>query len=129
MGPLGDFMPRTRSERRSWTVVSITAGITEELVFRGYLMWLFSSIVPTVWAVVLSSLLFGLQHVYQGPLGVIRTAATGAVLCGLYLASCSLLMPVVAHILIDLLQGASFSAYFREDPSNGKRSKVRGAAY
>lgn len=116
LGPMADFMPRDRTEHRSWAAMSLTAGITEELVFRGYLMWLFGSVMPAAWALVISSLLFGLQHAYQGVPGILRTAIVGAVLCGLYLASGSLLMPIIAHILIDLIQGKTFSLYLRAVP-------------
>lgn len=113
LGSLAHFMPRGIAERRAWSAMSVTAGITEELVFRGYLLWLFALFVPAGWAIVLASALFGLQHAYQGLAGILRTTLLGAALCGLYLAGDSLLLPILAHILIDLLQGATFSAYLR----------------
>lgn len=111
LGSLAHFMPRGIAERRAWSAMSVTAGITEELVFRGYLLWVFAAAVPTGWAIALASLLFGLQHAYQGLAGIVRTALLGAALSGLYLASNSLLLPILAHILIDLLQGATLRTY------------------
>lgn len=117
LGPMSDFMPRDGKERRAWSALSVTAGITEELVFRAYLLWLLPLFVPTGWAVVLASLLFGFQHAYQGLAGVVRTGLLGGVLCGIYLASGSLLLPILAHVLIDLLQGITMSSYLTSGPA------------
>lgn len=116
LGPMADFMPRGRAERNVWSALSVTAGVTEELVYRGYLLWLFLLLVPTGWAVALASLVFGLQHAYQGPAGMLRTSLLGGILCLIYLGSGSLLLPVLAHVLIDLLQGMTFSTYLLPGP-------------
>ena len=63
----------------------ITAGFVEEVLWRGYLMNrladLFRYDKGMVWVgvVIMSSIIFGLGHAYQGLAGVIKTAAIGAV--------------------------------------------------
>ena len=44
-------------------------------------------------------------HVYQGTLGIFRTAVMGATLAGGFLLSGSLLPAIIAHTAIDLLAG------------------------
>jgi membrane protease YdiL (CAAX protease family) len=51
---------------------------------------------------VVSSAVFGLAHAGQGVRGVLATAMVGLLLGGLFLASGSLLLPILLHTLIDL---------------------------
>jgi membrane protease YdiL (CAAX protease family) len=97
------MIPVTTNERLLWTVVAISAGICEEIVFRG---WLLATLhAPLLLAgtalVVAASVIFGLAHSYQGITGMLLTAFAGAFFCGLYVATGSLLMPILLHIVID----------------------------
>tara|TARA_A100001037_G_scaffold251783_2_gene235481 strand:- start:26470 stop:26742 length:273 start_codon:yes stop_codon:yes gene_type:complete len=56
-------------------------------------------------AVVISSLVFGLMHGYQGWLGILRTTLMGAVLAWGFISSGSLIPAMIAHIMIDLIAG------------------------
>ena len=56
----------TPAEMRRFTWLGITAGIVEELIFRGYLVWYFSSFVPLWAAIVITAVAFGIGHAYQG---------------------------------------------------------------
>jgi membrane protease YdiL (CAAX protease family) len=97
------LLPRTGSERRWAYGVAFTAGVTEELIFRGLILnaaiW---AGMPIVVALTISSLLFGVVHLYQGRWGVIATALVGSLLGWLYLATLSIVLPVVLHVLLDL---------------------------
>ena len=64
--------PVTGLEMLLFLVLSISAGICEELVFRGYLQQQFARMGRSVWAgVVLSALVFGGAHGYEGVAGMI----------------------------------------------------------
>jgi membrane protease YdiL (CAAX protease family) len=61
------MVPRSGAEIVLWIILSLTAGICEEIIFRGYLQrqllgWLKSA--PM--AVAISALAFGAGHIYQG---------------------------------------------------------------
>lgn len=104
---LPDFsalIPTTTQERLIWAAVAISAGICEEIVFRGWLLsTLHSALRLDGTALVLvAAALFGLAHSYQGITGMILTAFAGAIFCALYVATGSLLVPIALHILIDL---------------------------
>ncbi len=70
----------------------IVGGFLEELTFRGFvagrLYWLFGSSTAAAWAgVVISAVVFGLAHAYQGVSGMIITGVTGFVLGAIYILS------------------------------------------
>jgi len=74
--------PTEHSRINAWILLSISAGICEELAFRGYLLQQFASIGNRLWLGVLaSSLLFGLAHGYEGVSGIIAITAYGAMFC------------------------------------------------
>lgn len=53
-------------------MVCITAGICEEVVYRGFLMQYFHTLpfhLSLAWAMVASSVIFGIAHLYQGVAG------------------------------------------------------------
>ncbi len=65
------------------TFVCITAGICEETIFRGMPMYLLHnqiSGINTAGIVVVTSMVFGVAHAYQGWRGILAAAAFGAVL-------------------------------------------------
>lgn len=105
--PTDYLIARTPQERRLWTLVSITAGICEEVFYRGYVFaYLIALTGWPLWAVVgLSSVAFGLAHAYQGPQGVVRTGTVGLILGAIYGMTGSLLLPVLLHAAIDLISG------------------------
>ncbi len=98
------LVPVTNSERLIWVVVAISAGICEEIVFRGWLLsTLHDQIGLTGKALLLAgALIFGLAHAYQKISGVIITAFAGAFFCVIYVKTGSLLIPILLHALIDL---------------------------
>lgn len=99
------LVPRTVPERRLFVGVAVTAGLCEEVLYRGFLLAVLIALAPGTpdWALVVAGgLIFGLVHAYQGRVGIAATGVLGAVLTVLYLGSGSLLLPIVVHILIDL---------------------------
>lgn len=102
---VGAMLPLSRTERSWFAGVSVGAGISEELVFRGFLLYYIAGNLPGIgiaWRIALAAIIFGLCHFYQGWQGMLGTAILGAVLGGLYVATGSLLLPIILHALIDL---------------------------
>jgi membrane protease YdiL (CAAX protease family) len=105
MADIPGFLPNTAIERTAWIVVSLTAGICEETLFRGFLLHFLHAGglgLPIAAALVASSLVFGLGHFYQGAKGVLATSVTGFVFGLLFLLSGSLIACIVLHVLVDL---------------------------
>ncbi len=104
------FAPQSRREMAHFTLLSLTAGICEEILYRGFLIWYAlqftgAGITGAVLAVVASAVVFGIAHLYQGPIGALRVAGLAAVFGGLYVACGSLWPVVVLHVYVDLAGG------------------------
>jgi uncharacterized protein len=100
------LLPRSVLEVSVWIFVCITAGITEEAVFRGYvqrqLLGLTNSIVI---AVVGQGIVFGLAHAYQGWKNVIVISVLG-VLYGMLAAWRRSTAPgMIVHAFTDVWEG------------------------
>ena len=99
------LLPTTRDERLTFVPLAITAGICEEVLYRGFLAayvgWLAPSATSTE-IVVVTSIAFGLAHLYQGPIGIVVTGVLGAVLGFLVVDGGSLYPAMAVHALIDL---------------------------
>ena len=88
-------------------VLIIGAGVFEELtrVFLLTRLWNISSNKVWKWmAVILSAVLFGLNHIYQGPAGVIMTGISGLIMAIYYLFFGRIAAMMTAHYLHDALQ-------------------------
>jgi uncharacterized protein len=98
------LIPVTMHERLLWALVAISAGICEEIVFRGWLLATLHGplLLGGTALLVTASAIFGLAHAYQGFTGMVLTALAGAFFCGLYVATGSLLVPILLHVLIDI---------------------------
>lgn len=99
------MMPHDRRELGWWSALSLTAGVCEQILYRGFMSWLFEPYLGFWGAAAGAVLLFGLGHVYQGLLGALKTAAFGAVAMALYLIGGSLLPPMILHVVMDLVVG------------------------
>lgn len=102
---IGLLLPDNASERSWFARISLGAGISEELAYRGFLIYYLGTYLPqlnTPEKVVLSGLVFGLGHVYQGWKGVIGTGLGGVVFAVLYVSTGSLVVPMIVHTVLDL---------------------------
>jgi uncharacterized protein len=98
--------PVTGVEMLLFLVLSISAGFCEELVFRGYLQQQFARLGRSIWAgVVLSALVFGCAHGYEGVAGMLLIAAYGAMFGVLALLRRGLRTGMIAHAWHDSISG------------------------
>jgi len=79
--PFVELLPTTGRERRLFAALALTAGVV---------------------ATIASAAIFGAAHFYQGWRGVLLTSLLGFGLARLYLSTGTLLLPILAHALIDL---------------------------
>lgn len=101
----GAIVPQSTNERRWFAALSVGAGLSEELLTRGFLIFYLLQYVPgcnVTWASCISAAIFGFCHLYQGWRYVLATGLLGAGLAGLYLTTGSLLGPIVVHAALDL---------------------------
>ena len=105
MKPLQFILPVTGPERGWWVAICATAGIGEEILYRGFLIQYFRheplhlNLIP---AVLLACVIFGIAHLYQGVKGIAGTAFLGLVFSAIFVIAGNLLTPMILHFLIDL---------------------------
>ena len=99
------LLPSTTDELRYFTALSITAGICEEVLFRGYLIWYLAVYVGLPAACVVSGVAFGLGHLYQGRQQAVKIIFLGFVFVLFYVGTSTLWIPMALHALLDAAQG------------------------
>jgi len=85
--------------------VCITAGVCEETLFRGFMLHylhVFPWTLNLTLALLISSVIFGLNPLYQGASGVAGTAIVGFLFGLLFLLTGNLLLPFIFHGVMDL---------------------------
>lgn len=98
-------LPHTRGEFATFAWVALSAGICEEMLYRGYLIWYFSHVMPWWAAGLVTAVAFGFGHAYQGARGVTVTSLLGAFLAAIYFLTGSLYASMLIHYLMDLHSG------------------------
>ena len=100
------FLPRRGAEILLWVGVSVSAGICEEVVFRGYFQAQFEGFTRSKWiALFLQAALFGIAHGYQGVEACVKIAIFGVLYGLLALWRGSLRPGMIAHAGSDILSG------------------------
>ena len=103
IGDIAALLPRNRAELRYGWLLSVNAGVVEELLFRLALpVLIFTATGNAAVAVAGSIALFGLLHLYQGVWGVTGSLLIGTLLMAVFLSTGSILVAVALHALIDL---------------------------
>lgn len=102
----GFLLPNGLLESLLWIGVAITAGVCEEIVYRGYLqpqLWALCGSLPG--AIVLQSFVFGVAHFYQGWRPAVITAVCGLAFGLLAAWRKSIIPGAIAHSFIDIIGG------------------------
>jgi len=117
------ILPQSRMELLPFLALAITAGLCEEFLYRGFLMAVLARLGVVAWlAVLASSILFGLAHLYQGRGGLVSTMFVGIVL-GIGRVVYGSLVPVVFwHTAVDVVAGIAGPRYLLKSSVNAVES-------
>lgn len=99
------LLPESPAEKQVFAGLSVTAGFCEEIVFRGFLLFVLAQPFGAIGAVAITSAVFGLSHAYQDARGAGRAGLLGVVLALPPVLSGSLWPSIFAHTIIDLIGG------------------------
>ncbi len=103
VGRIGAVLPRARSELGWGVLLSLVAGVSEELFFRLLVPLLATAVTGSpLTGFAAATMLFGAAHRYQGWTGVVATMLVGALLAYAYLLTASLWVAIALHVFIDL---------------------------
>ncbi len=98
------LLPRTGEERLIWIVISAAAGVSEELAYRGFAIRHFPARSPWV-AAAISSLFFGLSHLYEGPASAILITFYGMIFAAVFIWRGNLRVAILMHAFHDAASG------------------------
>ncbi len=106
------ILPQSTVELLPYLALAITAGLCEEFLYRGFAMAVLVHVGLQAWAVVLlSSILFGLAHSYQGRGGIVMTLLIGLILGTSRIAYDSLVPAIFWHSAVDVVAGTAGPRY------------------
>lgn len=111
LGPSGakfvdSLLPQSLLEILVWIATSITAGVCEEMAFRGYVQRQFDALTGSmVLAVLGQGLVFGLFHFYQGWKNVIVICVLGVLFGALAACRRNVRANIIVHAWSDVWSG------------------------
>jgi len=105
------FLPQTAYEYLHFIPLALTAGICEEIIFRGfflrYLQVFFGEGDATYTiAILVGAVLFAIVHAYQGWRSVIKIGGMAVMFGYIFVQTDSLWLLILVHALVDLIGGA-----------------------
>ena len=98
------IVPRTQREFYLIAGALIFVVILEELLFRSLLIGGLSPLLPVWVLIIFTSIVFGVLHLPQGAWGIVGATIAGAIFGVLFLYEHSLLAPIVAHYVANMIQ-------------------------
>ena len=101
------LMPQNTLEILVFIVLAGTVALCEEFLYRGFVFAALrrAGSESLVFATLGSSALFALAHLYQGPRGLRTTFVVGLLFAAARLWTGSLVPPMLAHLVVDLVAG------------------------
>ena len=105
-GVVTQMAPASLVELAFWIALSVSAGICEELIFRGYLQQQCTALTRRIWlGIAISAVFFGLSHGYEGVSGMLLIVLYGSFFGILAHLRRSLRAGIFAHAWQDSLSG------------------------
>ena len=98
------IIPQHRSEAVLVSLAMVLVVVVEELLFRSLLLGGMTPLLPPMVLVLLVGLLFGAMHSPQGLWGIAGASLAGILLGLLFFQAGSILLPIVAHYVANLVQ-------------------------
>ena len=99
--------PRTPREMLAFTAIAFSAGIAEEIAYRGVLFTLLAHWLGGWWVpAIVAAAAFGVAHVFQGWRAAALATAAGLVAQLVVGLTGTLLVAIVVHIVHDVIAGA-----------------------
>jgi len=101
------IFPQDNLERMIFFALVSTVAVCEELIYRGFVQYVFESLSGgvVIAGIIGSAAMFGLAHLYQGRKGLVTTAILGLLFSTIRAWTGSLLAPLIAHFVADFTIG------------------------
>lgn len=123
------FMSGEGKDKVLWVIISLLAGIGEEVTYRGVffvLLWRLTG--SALVAALIAAAIFGISHYIQGWKSAVLIGGFALIFHGLYWISGSLLAPMIVHFIYDVTAGFMYNKFGRElgYPEEGIPPKASG---
>jgi len=116
------IFPQSRAEIVPYFALALTAGVCEEFLYRGFAIAAIIRAGSPIWgAVLLSSFLFGLAHLYQGRGGAVGTTLLGTLFGAARIGYHSLVPAAFWHTAVDLVAGVAGPRYLTRSLNPGSK--------
>lgn len=115
------WLPRTSRQLRWFNGVALSAGLNEEILYRGFLIWYLQHWMGAIPALLVSSAVFGLAHSYQGLSNAPRAAFIGLWMGIIYLVTGALWLAMATHFFFDVIAGRMIFAALSERTAEEER--------
>ena len=104
------FLPSKKIELKYFYLLALSAGVCEEIIFRGFLINYFVGLFGNetsglILAVLLPGLIFALSHIYQGWNAVFKIILMAVIFGALFILMKSLWPLIILHTLVDVFSG------------------------
>jgi len=114
------FLPTKKSELPEYLLLCFSAGVFEEIVYRGYLVnycwYLFDGYnYQRSLSVLVPALVFSVAHFYQGTKAVIKIFVLSLFFGYIFIYSGSLLIVMLLHFLVNAISGLLTIKYMKEE--------------
>jgi membrane protease YdiL (CAAX protease family) len=109
--------PHTRAELAWWMALSVSAGICEEFIFRGYLIWVLQPALGLWFAAAASLIVFAVAHAYQGAKGMVAVGVVGGLFTLIVVVFGSLVPAIIVHMFADAGEGLVAWLALRDVPA------------
>lgn len=99
------YLPKTKGEFNWFIILSISAGICEEIIFRLFLYEFLKENIGLLIAFVLTNVVFAITHIGMGKQNIISSFILGLLFSAIYYFTENIWIAVLLHIAIDINGG------------------------
>jgi len=104
------FMPSAWKDMPAYIIMCIAAGVSEEIVYRGFMVnffkyWMKDFSAVGTWAVIAPAALFSFAHYYQGMKAVFKILVLSLLFGMIFWHSGSLYVVMALHFFVDFISG------------------------
>ncbi len=105
MKDLYHYLPKTRREFDWFIILSISAGICEEIIFRLFLYEFLKENANLLIAFILTNIIFAITHIGSGKQNIVSSFILGLLFSAIYYFTENIWIAVFLHIAIDINGG------------------------
>lgn len=110
---LSSIIPTNWNEYRYFVSIAFSAGICEEIIFRGFMISYIMAFLPimpmvSIAAILIPAISFSISHMYQGWKAVAKIGIIACLFGVIFFETGSLIPVMIIHTAIDLISGLSF---------------------